>query len=115
VAICVAVCAAIVTPTALGSVRGLAPRSQPDDVYRVQIWTQGQGTVTSTPAGIKCPGACMMTVRANTTVVLKVRPAKGWKFQKWYRLCKGTKLSCEFVPGDGVTIVAAAFKQTKKR
>jgi len=43
----------------------------------------GQGTVTSSPAGIACPGACEAELNAGAIVALTATPAPGSAFVGW--------------------------------
>lgn len=48
------------------------------------------GTVTSSPAGISCPGKCTETFASGTVIKLTPAPAKGSYFAGWSGACKGT-------------------------
>lgn len=50
----------------------------------------GEGTVSSNPAGIKCPGTCAATFAGNTTVTLTAAPSTGSSFTGWSGDCTGT-------------------------
>jgi endoglucanase len=56
---------------------------------RVTVSVSGGGRVTSSPAGIACPGACSTTFR-STQARLTARAAKGWRFAGWSGACRGT-------------------------
>ena len=49
----------------------------------------GPGTVTSSPAGINCPGTCSANFTTGTTVSLSETPAGGWNFLEWDGACTG--------------------------
>jgi hypothetical protein len=49
----------------------------------------GSGTVTSTPAGIDCGGACSASFPSGTSVTLTATPAAGSSFDGW-SACGGT-------------------------
>jgi len=85
--------------------------SDPDAVNRVSIWTQGKGTVASVPVGISCPSRCIATFHEHQHVVFTAKPAKGWKFDEWYRGCTGKKPKCAIDLPDGGLTVAARFKR----
>lgn len=55
----------------------------------------GQGTVTSTPAGIACGTDCSENYNAGTVVKLTATVAKGSRFAGWSGgVCSGTKTTC---------------------
>jgi hypothetical protein len=56
---------------------------------RITVSVSGPGRVSSSPAGIACPGACSATFRA-TRARLTARPAAGWRFAGWSGACRGT-------------------------
>jgi hypothetical protein len=56
---------------------------------RVSAAVTGKGKVTSSPAGIACPGACKTAFAAP--VRLTAKPSPGWKFNGWRGVCTGTK------------------------
>lgn len=55
----------------------------------------GAGVVTSTPAGIDCPGACSASFAAATSVVLSAAPAAGSSLAAWSAEGCGRAPSCE--------------------
>jgi hypothetical protein len=50
----------------------------------------GTGTLTSTPAGINCPGTCTANFSTGTMVTLTETPASGSSFTGWSGACSGT-------------------------
>jgi len=50
----------------------------------------GTGTVTSSPAGISCGGACTANYSSGTSVTLGAAPAGGSTFGGWSGACSGT-------------------------
>jgi len=50
----------------------------------------GSGTVTSTPAGINCPGTCTANFASGTSVILTETPTTGSTFTGWSGACTGT-------------------------
>jgi hypothetical protein len=54
----------------------------------------GEGTVTSTPAGINCGTECSHEFEENEKVTLEETPAEGSEFAGWSGACSGTG-SCE--------------------
>ena len=49
----------------------------------------GLGTVTSTPAGIMCPGDCAAPFADGSTVTLVATPEDGYEFVRWSGDCSG--------------------------
>ena len=56
----------------------------------VNVAGTGSGTVTSTPAGISCPGTCSATFAGGTSVTLTASAAAGSTFAGWSGACTGT-------------------------
>ena len=50
----------------------------------------GSGSVTSSPAGISCPGRCTATFAAGTSVVLSSKAKSGSAFLRWGGSCTGS-------------------------
>lgn len=50
----------------------------------------GTGTVTSSPAGISCPGTCTATFTGGDSVTLTATPATNYNFAGWSGACSGT-------------------------
>jgi len=50
----------------------------------------GGGTVTSTPAGVACPGRCTASFAPGTSVALTAAPKPGGNFLGWGGSCTGT-------------------------
>ncbi|WP_257449949.1 WD40 domain-containing protein [Archangium lipolyticum] len=50
---------------------------------------EGEGTVTSTPAGLNCPDTCSVAFPSGSTVSLSAQPAAGWSFDRWSGMCSG--------------------------
>ena len=50
----------------------------------------GTGTVTSSPAGINCPGTCTANFPPNTQVTLTETPGANYFFGGWSGACTGT-------------------------
>ena len=50
----------------------------------------GSGTITSTPAGIACPGTCSASFASGTAVTLTATPTSGSAFTGWSGACSGT-------------------------
>ena len=54
------------------------------------VTVTGSGTVTSSPAGINCPGDCTEVYAFGTSVTLGTTPAAGWVFSHWTGACTGS-------------------------
>ena len=67
----------------------------------------GGGRVTSTPAGISCPGKCAATFAAGSRVLLTPTPESGSRFLRWGGDCTGAR-ACR-VRVSGLAAVAAQF------
>jgi hypothetical protein len=67
----------------------------------------GGGRVTSTPAGISCPGKCSATFAAGARVVLSATAKTGSRFLRWGGNCKGAG-ACR-VKVSALSAVAAQF------
>jgi hypothetical protein len=75
--------------------------------YAVKVSVSGNGKVTSSPAGISCPGRCRTSFTTATT--LRGRPAKGYRFTGWTGSCVG-RTACKLAPGADRS-VRAAFRR----
>lgn len=77
----------------------------PGRVLTVRVVGEG-GTVTSAPAGIECPPACVAAFPPGTTVTLTARLAPGGTFGGWSGGgCGGTEL-CVVTLGDALEVTA---------
>jgi hypothetical protein len=74
----------------------------------------GSGTVTSTPAGIKCGKTCTTVIASGTAITLKAKAKKKNKsaFSRWKGVpgCK-KKAKCTFTPTANTTVKAKFRKQ----
>ena len=73
----------------------------------VSVAGAGQGTVTSAPAGISCPGACTAQFPLGSEVTLSAAPASGSLFVAWSGSCAGA-VSCKTTMASD-SAVAATF------
>ena len=89
----------LLTAVAAGALVSAALASPPRYVYRDMAFVTmtGRGTVTSTPRGVACPRRCRGIFPRGTHVVLRARPAAGWKLasfrSKW---CTSRNGVCQF-------------------
>jgi phospholipase C len=78
----------------------------------------GSGTVTSSPAGINCPGTCSASFAQGAKVTLTAIPGSNYFFGGWNGNCTGTGIctitltaaatvSAVFNAGDGITVTLA--------
>ncbi|MFL5756329.1 MAG: InlB B-repeat-containing protein, partial [Chloroflexota bacterium] len=75
--------------------------------YAVVVAVKGKGKVTSSPAGIACPRRCHATF--TTSVTLRARPAKRFRFAGWSGACRG-KGTCR-LSVDRAGAVRAVFRR----
>jgi phospholipase C len=71
------------------------------------VAVSGSGVVTSSPAGINCPGTCSAAFPQNTQVTLSETPAANNTFRGWSGACSGTA-SCSLTL-NAATSVTASF------
>jgi hypothetical protein len=70
-------------------------KAAPAHRLHVALTGSGEGSVSSTPAGIACPGACAAEFTEGEAVRLEAIPASGSSFVGWTGDCQGTG-ECEF-------------------
>jgi Fe-S cluster biogenesis protein NfuA len=60
-------------------------------MVKLSASVEGAGRITSSPAGINCPGTCSKQLRAGTKVTLEAQPSTGaGTFVGWGGACSGT-------------------------
>ncbi len=59
------------------------------------VLTEGEGSVTSDPAGVDCPDDCEGKFDDESTATLTATPADGWRFDRWSGDCSSETDSCE--------------------
>ena len=69
----------------------------------LRVSVSGPGRVTSTPAGIACPGRCSARVARGATVTLRATPRAGARLRGWSGSCTGTARTCHLAPGKART------------
>jgi hypothetical protein len=76
----------------------------------VSLAGAGTGTVTSSPAGITCPGDCSQSYTTGTMVTLTAAPGASSTFAGWSGACTGTG-TCQ-VTMNAPVAVTATFSST---
>jgi hypothetical protein len=76
--------------------------------HRLAVAKSGQGSVSSTPAGISCGSDCEEDYAAGTVVALSATPQSGWTFSGWSGACSGSG-TCSTTM-DSARSVTAAFE-----
>jgi Divergent InlB B-repeat domain len=71
-----------------------SPYLEGNGPFAITVTRSGRGTVTSTPAGIRCPGTCTASFDRGATVTLGAAPAAGSRFAGWSGDCTGTARTC---------------------
>jgi len=87
--------------------------SQVAQTFALTVATAGTGTgsVTSSPAGITCPGACTNSYASGTVVTLTATPATGSTFAGWSGACTNATGTCA-VTLSAAQSVTATFNTT---
>jgi subtilisin family serine protease len=101
-------CAGHGNPCTIAIQRYTRVAAQFDSPLNVTILGAGNGTVTSDPAGISCPGDCGETYDARTVVTLTATAAANSSFDGWGGACSGKAPTCT-VPIDRAQSVSAKF------
>jgi hypothetical protein len=57
------------------------------NTFLLTVIADGQGSVSSQPEGIACPGVCTALFDEGTRVVLTAQPAPGWEVSFWLEDC----------------------------
>jgi hypothetical protein len=84
--------------------------SGPPDLVTLTVGKQGNGdgTVSSNPAGIFCGSACQFSFQRGTTVTLTATPEGGSSFNDWHGgpCDNSSALTCQLVMDNGQTVSA---------
>jgi hypothetical protein len=80
----------------------------PNVLLSINYSGDGIGTVTSSPAGINCPGSCSASFQQGTALTLTATPTDGSNFAGWTGPCSGTG-TCTFTLNGPTTATAAFF------
>jgi len=84
------------TVTVSAAATATASFSQVAATFALTVATAGSGTgtVTSSPAGITCPGTCTNNYASGTAVTLTATPANGSTFAGWSGACTNATGTC---------------------
>jgi hypothetical protein len=77
--------------------------------FPLTIAKTGEGTITSSPAGILCTGAktgaeCVGKFETGSTVTLTASPAKGYAFSAWAGCTEHVGLTCKVTMSKALTV-----------
>ena len=67
-----------------------APVAVDVGTFTLSVSKTGNGSLSSTPAGIDCGSTCSADVVNGSTVTLAAQPDPGWSFGGWSGACTGT-------------------------
>src|SRR3989344_8010310 len=79
--------------------------------YTVSVSNSGGGSITSSPAGINCPGTCSVSFTTSSTVTLNASANTNYTFNGWSG-CDSTSGNTCTVLIDGAKSVSASFYST---
>ena len=79
---------------------------------QLTVTVSGNGTVTSTPAGINCTGTCTAPFSGGSSVSLTATPASGFNFSGFSGACSGTICQLALTGGQNAS-VTATFTQAQ--
>jgi hypothetical protein len=69
-------------------------RERPPETRALSVVIEGQGAVSSDPAGIACGSTCSRPFLLGSNVALRATTAPGWRFVEWRGACSGTATTC---------------------
>lgn len=78
----------------------------PLSTYTLTVNISGVGTVTSSPAGITCPGTCSADYTASTQVNLTATPASTSTFTSWSGACTTATSTCNITMTQATSVTA---------
>src|SRR5262245_39931112 len=82
--------------------------------FTLTVSVTGSGHVTSSPAGINCPGTCSAKYSVRTSVSLAKNADTGWNFAGWGGSCSGSG-GCTVVMSANHNVSAEFTPVPKKR
>jgi hypothetical protein len=76
--------------------------------FALQVASNGNGIVTSSPTGISCDGysGCNQSFTSGTSVTLTATPASGYTFAGWSGACGGASLTCTLTMSAAMNVTA---------
>jgi hypothetical protein len=77
----------------------------------VSVTIVGTGTVTSSPAGISCPGTCTGSFNLGTQVTLTATPGTNFLFSGWSGACTGAS-TCVLTVNSNQAVTASFVEPT---
>ena len=81
------------------------PPPPPAQQAQLTVTVTGSGTVTSSPAGINCPGTCTAKFNSGTTVTLTATATSGFNFAGFGGGCSGTTCTLTLSSSQSVTAI----------
>ena len=86
------------------------PPPPPPPTSPLSVSISGEGSVTSSPAGIDCPTTCNASFPQGTVVTLTPNnSAKGWLFRNWTGACTTSEPTCQVTITNTNQSVTAVF------
>lgn len=82
------------------------PPPPPPTLFGLTVTVVGTGSVSSTPAGVGCPGDCNENYASGTSVTLTATPGANQQFSGWSNACGGTSTTCTLNMSQNRTAVA---------
>ena len=83
----------------------LALKALAPDTFTLTVNKTGDGTVTSTPAGIECGATCAGEFEKGAAVTLTQTAGDGFKFSGWGGACSGTDACIVTMDGEKQVLV----------
>jgi uncharacterized repeat protein (TIGR03803 family) len=80
--------------------------SQPSQTLTVTLAGTGTGIVSSSPAGITCPGTCSALFPQGTVVTLAETPGTNSTFGDWSGACSGSASACQVTLTQSASVTA---------
>jgi hypothetical protein len=79
-----------------------SPRSK----RRLRVRKEGRGAVVSSPSGVHCGSRCAVDFKTGRSVRLVARPARGYRFSRWFGACASSGTTCSLVVSSSQTVTA---------